>query len=394
MAFTPPLSHTDATRHIDAWLAQALEQGASDLHFESTPAQFQIRCRVDGKLHLLATPSLDVRDSVLSRLKVLARMDIAEKRLPQDGRIRHTVGHQDIDLRVSSLPTVLGEKIVLRLLPATDTLPNFAALGLHAGDASTLANALKKAHGLILFTGPTGSGKTMSLYSCLNHINSHDINICTVEDPCEIRLEGINQTAVNDKIHLTFANCLRALLRQDPDVLMVGEIRDSETAKIATQAAQTGHLVLSTLHAIDAPGAITRLRFMGVESFNIASRLTLVVAQRLVRRLCEHCKQPLTPSELAGHCLNKENPSFKHSVFFKPVGCSRCTLGYRGRIGIFQLMHLTPDLQHHVAQAASEQALCNLAQQQGMRTLIQDGWLKAQQGLTSIEEISHLGTDV
>ena len=370
-------SPSDATRHIDQWLAQALHMGASDLHFETTPTQFRIRFRIDGKLHIVATPPQHLRDAVLSCLKVMARLDIGERRLPQDGRFRHPVGAQHIDLRVSSLPTLQSEKIVLRVLNHHHTLPSFEALGLQTNDANVLQKALHKAHGMVLFTGATGSGKTLSLNSCLNLLNQADINISTVEDPCEIRLEGINQTAVNDKINLSFANCLRALLRQDPDVLMVGEIRDSETARIATQAAQTGHLVLSTLHANDAPAAITRLQFMGIESFNIASGLSLVVAQRLIRLLCEACKK-----------------ADSHTASYTAVGCALCTQGYKDRGGVFQLMPITPRLQHLIAQDASDIDLNEAAQHEGMRTLLQDGWDKVTQGITSAQELTALSVDV
>lgn len=381
---------TAAVQHLDRWLLQALELGASDLHFETTPSQFRIRFRIDGKLHLIATPPMHLRDPVLSRLKILARMDIAEKRLPQDGRIQQTLAGQTIDLRVSSLPTVLGEKIVLRVLNHDSKLPTFHELGLQLGDAQTLEQALHKTHGMVLFTGATGSGKTLSLYSCLHRLNQQDLNISTVEDPCEIRLPGINQTSVNEKIGLDFAHCLRALLRQDPDVLMVGEIRDTATARIAMQAAQTGHRVLSTLHANDAPSAITRLKLMGVEPFTIASGVRLIVAQRLLRRLCPACKQVLSAQEQAQRLTGKDFLPVSPNPIFKAVGCVQCVQGYKGRIGVFQLMPVTSHLQALIAAHADDQQLLSVAQQAGMSSLQQDAWLKVQQGLTSLDELETL----
>jgi type IV pilus assembly protein PilB len=381
---------TAAVQHLDRWILQALELGASDLHFETTPSQFRIRFRIDGKLHLIATPPMHLRDPVLSRLKILARMDIAEKRLPQDGRIQQTLAGRTIDLRVSSLPTVLGEKIVLRVLNHDSKLPTFHELGLQLGDAQTLEQALHKTHGMVLFTGATGSGKTLSLYSCLHRLNQQDLNISTVEDPCEIRLPGINQTSVNEKIGLDFAHCLRALLRQDPDVLMVGEIRDTATARIAMQAAQTGHRVLSTLHANDAPSAITRLKLMGVEPFTIASGVRLIVAQRLLRRLCPACKQVLSAQEQAQRLTGKYFLPTSPNPIFKAVGCVQCVQGYKGRIGVFQLMPVTSHLQALIAAHADDQQLLSVAQQAGMASLQQDAWLKVQQGLTSLDELETL----
>ena len=299
----------NAIKTLDELLHQALLQGTSDIHFESGEDFFRVRFRIDGLLRVADMPSLSLRDAVVSRLKVLARMDIAEKRLPQDGRIQYPHLDQIIDLRVSSLPTLHGEKIVVRILNFSRERPGLAALGYEPDDRAKLVQAIGQPHGLILMTGPTGSGKTLSLYSCLELLNRTEINVCTVEDPSEIHLPGANQVNIHERAGLTFANTLRALLRQDPDVIMVGEIRDLETAEIAIQAAQTGHLVLSTLHTNDAPGTLARLRHMGVAAFNIAASVTLITAQRLVRRLCEHCKHPLDAEQMEGALQKQTNES-------------------------------------------------------------------------------------
>lgn len=387
-----------ATKILDGLLHQALSLGASDVHFESGEDFFRTRFRIDGLLRIAATPALTVRDAMISRIKVLARMDIAEKRLPQDGRIQYPYLDQLIDLRVSSLPTLHGEKIVVRILNFSRERPDLVALGYEPDDRVKLIQALNRPHGLILMTGPTGSGKTLSLYSCLELLNRTEVNISTVEDPSEIHLPGANQVNINERAGLSFATTLRALLRQDPDVIMVGEIRDLETAEIAIQAAQTGHLVLSTLHTNDAPGTLARLRHMGVAAFNVAASVSLVTAQRLVRRLCEQCKQPLPAHEIDFFFqnLNQADQSAipahmrAQANLNYAVGCNACDKGYKGRIGLYQVMPVNETLRALIMRDSDAQTLAAQAAQDGLRTLRQAGWLKVLQGITSIEEVMAL----
>jgi type IV pilus assembly protein PilB len=392
---TPPDS---AVKTLDELLHQALEQGASDVHFESGEDSFRTRFRIDGLLRVAAKPPLALRDAIMSRLKVLARMDIAEKRVPQDGRIQYPYLEQLIDLRVSSLPTLHGEKIVVRILNFSRERPGLAALGYEPDDRAKLVQTLGQPHGLILMTGPTGSGKTLSLYSCLDLLNRTEVNICTVEDPSEIHLPGANQVNINDRAGLTFATTLRALLRQDPDVIMVGEIRDLETAEIAIQAAQTGHLVLSTLHTNDAPGTLARLRHMGVPAFNVAASVSIITAQRLVRRLCEHCKRPMDAGEidfffssLSTQDQRTIPPHIRAQTHpYKAIGCEACDKGYKGRIGIYQVMPISDAMQALIMSDCDAQTLAKQAASEGVRTLRQAGWLKVLQGITSAEEVMAL----
>ena len=392
---TPP---DTAVKTLDDLLNQALFQGASDIHLESGEDFFRARFRIDGLLRLAATPAMTLRDAIVSRLKVLARMDIAEKRLPQDGRIQYPFQGQTIDLRVSSLPTLHGEKIVVRILNFSRERPGLAALGYEPDDRAKLVQAIAQPHGLILMTGPTGSGKTLSLYSCLELLNRTEVNISTVEDPSEIHLPGANQVNINERAGLTFATTLRALLRQDPDVIMVGEIRDFETAEIAIQAAQTGHLVLSTLHTNDAPGTLARLRHMGVAAFNVAASIRLITAQRLVRRLCEHCKQPMNEVEIdfffrtLGKRDKQAITSHMHTAAspYKAIGCEACDKGYKGRIGLYQVMPISDAIQTLIMRDSDTQALAAHAALEGVRTLRQAGWMKVWQGITSVEEVMAL----
>lgn len=379
-----------AVNLIDNMLDQGLMRGASDIHFECGKDIFRVRFRIDGLLHIVATPAVQLRDAIVSRLKVLARMDIAEKRIPQDGRIQYAYKSEIIDLRVSSLPTVHGEKVVVRIMNFNRIRPDLNNLGYEADDQLKLREAIARPHGLILMTGPTGSGKTSSLYSCLDLINRTDINLATVEDPAEIQLAGANQVTINEKAGLTFANALRALLRQDPDVIMIGEIRDLETAEIAIQASQTGHLVLSTLHTNDAPSSLARLRHMGIPSFHVAASLTLVTAQRLIRRLCDRCKVPLSKWE--AEKLQDTLPPQAGSTdnVFKALGCQVCDKGYKGRIGLFQVMPVSAAMQGLILQEAPTQALSAQAAQEGVRSLRQAGWLKILQGVTSMDEVMAL----
>jgi type IV pilus assembly protein PilB len=311
---------------------------------------------------------------MVSRIKVLARIDIAEKRLPQDGRMQFLHKGQTVDVRVSSLPTVHGEKMVLRLLHFNQERPTLSALGFAAQDETQLLQAISRPHGMVLVTGPTGSGKTLSLYSCLEHINREDVNVSCVEDPCEIYLPGANQVSIHERAGLTFASALRALLRQDPDVIMLGEIRDAETAEIAIQAAHTGHLVLSTLHTNDAPSTLERLGHMGIAPFQVASSVHLVVAQRLVRRLCVHCKKP----------------SMDQPAVYEALGCALCDHGYKGRVGIYQVMPISTTLQQLILKGCDAITLNAQAQQEGMRSLRQAGWYKVLQGVTSAQEVLSL----
>jgi type IV pilus assembly protein PilB len=392
---TPP---DTAVKTLDDLLNQALIQGASDIHLESGEDFFRARFRVDGLLRLAATPAMTLRDAIVLRLKVLARMDIAEKRLPQDGRIQYPFQGQVIDLRVSSLPTLHGEKIVVRILNFSRERPGLAALGYEPDDLAKLVQAIEQPHGLILMTGPTGSGKTLSLYSCLELLNRTEINISTVEDPSEIHLPGANQVNINERAGLTFAATLRALLRQDPDVIMVGEIRDFETAEIAIQAAQTGHLVLSTLHTNDAPGTLARLRHMGIAAFNVAASVRLITAQRLVRRLCDRCKQQMNEVEIDFfiRTLSKRDKqaitSHMHTAASpcKAIGCDACEKGYKGRIGLYQVMPISDTMQALIMRDSDTQALAAHAALEGVRTLRQAGWMKVWQGITSAEEVMAL----
>ena len=366
-----------AVQQLDALFDRACELGASDMHFESGAESFRVRLRIDGRLQVVARPAVAVRDAMVSRIKVMARMDIAEKRLPQDGRIQFLHKGQSVDVRASSLPTVYGEKLVLRLLHFNQERPTLSALGFEAEDEALLLQAVSRSHGMVLVTGPTGSGKTLSLYSCLEHINREDINVSCVEDPCEIYLPGANQVSIHERAGLTFATALRALLRQDPDIIMVGEIRDAETAEIAIQAAHTGHLVLSTLHTNDAPSTLERLRHMGVAPFQVASSVHLVVAQRLVRRLCSHCKK-----------LSVDEPPI-----YKPSSCGLCDQGYKGCVGVYQVMPISSTLQQLILQGSDAITLSAQAQQEGMRTLRQAGWRKVLQGVTSAQEVLSLAPD-
>ena len=366
-----------AVQQLDRLLQHAMECGASDIHVESGGESFRVRFRIDGRLQVVAQPPLGVRDAMVSRIKVLARMDIAEKRLPQDGRLQFPFQGLTVDVRVSSLPTVHGEKMVLRLLNFHQERPTLSGLGFEAEDEALLLHAISRPHGMVLVTGPTGSGKTLSLYSCLERINREDINVSSVEDPCEIYLPGANQVSIHERAGLTFASALRALLRQDPDVIMVGEIRDAETAEIAIQAALTGHMVLSTLHTNDAPSTLERLRHLGVAPFQVASSVQLVVAQRLVRRLCVHCKKA---------CTDKPD-------IYQAHGCALCDQGYKGRVGIYQVMPISTTLRQLIAQGADAITLHTQAQQEGMRTLRQAGWRKVLQGVTSAQEVLSLTSD-
>ena len=370
-------------------LHQAVNMHASDLHFEPYEFNYRVRFRIDGELREMATPPVGLKDTLASRIKILSRLDIAEKRVPQDGRMKLAIGPgQIIDFRVSTLPTLFGEKIVIRILDPSATQMGVDVLGFEPEEKERLLNALRRPTGMVLVTGPTGSGKTVSLYTCLHLLNQPGVNISTAEDPSEINLPGVNQVNVNDKAGLTFAVALRAFLRQDPDIIMVGEIRDIETADIAIKAAQTGHLVLSTLHTNDAPTTLTRMRNMGIASFNIASSVMLITAQRLVRQLCIHCK---IPAEIPRATLIQAG--FKPAALdgswtpFRAQGCSVCNKGYKGRIGVHQVMPVSDEIQRIILRDGSAMEIAAQAELEGVRTLRQSGLLKVKLGSTSLEEI-------
>jgi type IV pilus assembly protein PilB len=390
------ISESNATALIDAVLREAIACRASDVHFESDADTFRVRLRIDGVLQVIATPPLGSRDTVLTRLKVLARMDIAEKRLPQDGRFSHTQEGTTIDLRVSSLPTLHGEKLALRVLDLQQTLPKLDALGYEPDQLAHLQQALQGNHGLLLMTGPTGSGKTLSLYSCLQTLNRTEVNIHTLEDPIEVRLPGVNQVQMHERSGLGFSSTLRAVLRQDPDVIMLGEIRDRETADIALQAAQTGHLVLSTLHTADAPSGLARLQHMGMATHHIAASVRLIVAQRLVRRLCWECREPLSADaqQRQLNALTEQDKRGLHPWLTSPThyraqGCAHCHGGYRGRVGVFQVMPVSLAMQALLFDNAPMHTLSEQAARESVRSLRRSGWVKVLQGMTTLDEIMH-----
>ena len=379
-------------RYIQKVLLDAINEGASDVHFEPYEKYYRIRFRTDGILREVAQPPLVLKEKIASRIKVISRLDISEKRIPQDGRMKLVLSkNKAIDFRVSTLPTLHGEKIVMRILDASSAMLGIDALGYDPDQKELLMAAIGRPYGMILVTGPTGSGKTVSLYTCLNILNKAGVNISTAEDPAEINLPGINQVNIHDKAGLTFAFALRAFLRQDPDIIMVGEIRDLETAEISVKAAQTGHLVLSTLHTNDAPTTLTRLANMGVPPFNIASSVILITAQRLARRLCV-CKKPVAvPTEAllqAGFAEEELDGSWQ---LYGPVGCDRCKgSGYKGRVGIYQVMPISDEMQRIIMTNGNSLELSEQARKEGVRDLRQSGLQKVKQGVTSLEEV--LGT--
>ena len=386
---SPGTEDAPVVTYLDQVLAEAVKLRASDLHFEPFEHSYRVRLRVDGELREIPAPARALKDKLASRIKVLSQLDIAEKRMPQDGRMKlQRPQGPALDLRVSTLPTLFGEKVVIRILSPDASGLDINDLGYEDEEQSRLLNAIRQPHGMVLVTGPTGSGKTQSLYACLNVLNAPQVNIATVEDPCEIHLPGVNQVNVHDKAGLTFAVALRAFLRQDPDVLMVGEVRDLETADIAIKAAQTGHLVLSTLHTHDAPSALSRLRNMGIAPYNIVSSVALITAQRLVRRLCPHCKQAteIEPQWLRDAGLpDRFWPTAMKA--YSPVGCDQCHQGFNGRIGIFQVMPISDVIADLILQEASTSTIAAQAQREGVLTLRQSGLRKVVQGITSLQEV-------
>jgi len=376
-------------KFLHKMLIDAFNMRASDLHFEPYEHQYRVRFRVDGELREIASPPVAIKDKLASRIKVISRMDISEKRVPQDGRMKLKIGpDRVIDFRVSTLPTLFGEKIVIRILDPSSAKLGIDALGYEPEEKERLLNAISRPYGMVLVTGPTGSGKTVSLYTCLNILNKPGVNISTAEDPSEINLPGVNQVNMNEKAGLTFAVALKAFLRQDPDVIMVGEIRDLETADISIKAAQTGHLVLSTLHTNDAPTTLTRMMNMGIPTFNIASSVILITAQRLARRLCATCKVPLdVPRKALLEAGYKPEDLDGTWTPYKPVGCSACNNGYKGRVGIYQVMPITEEIQRIILRGGSALDIAQQASKEGVRSLRESGLLKVKLGLTSLEEV-------
>jgi type IV pilus assembly protein PilB len=381
---------------VNLMLVQAIKDRASDIHIEPFEKQLRLRYRVDGTLYDSTAPPKALQSAIASRIKIMSNLDIAERRLPQDGRFRIKLAGREVDLRVSVLPTVHGEKIVMRVLDKGSLGMNLDALGLSADELQKFKNAIDAPHGMLLMTGPTGSGKTSTLYAVLTQLNTADVNIVTVEDPVEYQMLGVNQVQVRSEIGLTFAGGLRSILRQDPDIVMVGEIRDSETADIAVKAALTGHLVLSTLHTNDAPGAITRMVDMGIEPFLVSSSVLMVCAQRLVRKICPHCKEGITVPEDVMTRLGLKKEDLSSNTFYHGRGCTRCKeTGFLGRIAILEVLPITEALREQILHSTSSKTIKDLALQEGMKTLRMAGLEKAKAGLTSLDEVLRVtGSDV
>ncbi|MGD9250123.1 MAG: type II secretion system ATPase GspE [Desulfobacterales bacterium] len=374
-------------RLVNNIISQSAKARASDIHIEPSREQIKVRYRIDGVLYDLLTPPKHIQSALISRIKVMAKLDIAEKRLPQDGRFDVKIGNTEIDVRVSTIPTAAGERVVMRLLNKTSALLDITDLGVSANQMSQLKRLVAAPNGIILVTGPTGSGKTTSLYAVLSHINTPDINIITVEDPVEYQIDGINQIQVNPKIGLTFASGLRSIVRQDPDVILVGEIRDRETAEIAVQSALTGHMVYSTLHTNDSPSAITRLVDIGIEPFLISSSVNAVIAQRLVRMLCPDCREPGHYGPAAFSRIGLDAQAAAEGTIYQPKGCENCVqTGYRGRLGIFEFMIMSPTLKNLILEAFDAGAIKSQAIEEGMITLQQDANHKVLAGITSVDE--------
>ncbi len=384
------VENSPVVRYLQKILLDAIMLGASDIHIEPYEKFFRVRYRVDGELQEIVQPPMDLREPIASRIKVISKLDISEKRIPQDGRMKLLLSNQKtIDFRVSTLPTLYGEKVVLRILDSSNVKLGIEMLGYEPDQQEQLLNAINRPYGMILVTGPTGSGKTVSLYSCLNILNQPGVNISTAEDPAEIQLPGVNQVNVNEKAGLTFAAALRSFLRQDPDIVMVGEIRDFETADIAIKAAQTGHLVMSTLHTNDAPTTLTRLANMGVPAFSIASSVILITAQRLARKLCDKCKKPIDlPHNILLSAGFRESEIDGSWQPYGAVGCPVCKkTGYKGRVGVYEVMPISDELREIIMREGTSLELAAQAQREGIRNLRQSGLVKVKNGVTSLEEI-------
>jgi general secretion pathway protein E len=381
-------SDAPVIRLVNLMFSQAVRDNASDIHIEPYQNSLKIRQRLDGILYDMLSPPKHVQSALISRIKIMANLNIAEKRLPQDGRIELKVGNKDVDIRVSTLPTSFGERVVLRLLDKSSVLITLTELGMPDDRFIPFTEQIKAANGIVLVTGPTGSGKTTTLYAALTSINNTDINIITIEDPVEYRISGIGQVQVNPKINLTFASGLRSIVRQDPDVILIGEIRDTETAEIAIQSALTGHLVFSTLHTNDAASAITRLVDMGVEPFLLSSSINAILAQRLVRIICPHCREAYTPDREALLKLGVTPDDDSIQQVYRGKGCAKCHhTGYKGRCGIFELLLMDREMKHLILQTANADEIKELAIKNGMITLRHDGAMKVFQGITTIEEV-------
>ena len=376
-------------KFLQKMLLDAFSMRASDLHFEPFEHTYRVRFRVDGELREMASPPVAIKEKLAARIKVISKLDISEKRVPQDGKMKLKIGpDRVIDFRVSTLPTMFGEKIVIRILDPSSAKLGIDALGYEPEEKARLLDAISRPYGMVLVTGPTGSGKTVSLYTCLNILNKPGVNIATAEDPAEITLPGVNQVSMNEKAGMTFSVALKAFLRQDPDIIMVGEIRDLETADISIKAAQTGHLVLSTLHTNDAPTTLTRMRNMGIAPFNIASSVILITAQRLARRLCPNCKSPADiPRETLVDAGFTEDDVDGSWTPYRPVGCSMCNNGYKGRVGIYQVMPITEEIQRIILRDGSALEIAAQAESEGVRSLRQSGLHKVKLGMTSLEEV-------
>ncbi|ASP40884.1 type IV-A pilus assembly ATPase PilB [Bacterioplanes sanyensis] len=381
-------------KFINKMLLDAVKQGSSDLHFEPYEKRYRVRYRTDGVLHEVASPPVNLAGKIAARLKVMSQMDISERRIPQDGRIKMKISkNRAIDFRVNTLPTLFGEKIVLRILDPSSAQLGIDMLGYEPEQKKLYMDALHKPQGMILVTGPTGSGKTVSLYTGLNILNVEGTNISTAEDPVEINLEGINQVNVSAKVGLDFAAALRSFLRQDPDVVMVGEIRDLETASIAIKAAQTGHLVLSTLHTNSAAETLTRLANMGVPAFNIATSVTLIIAQRLARRLCKSCKKPANIPKEALYEAGFTDALLAEAEIYQPVGCSECSDGYKGRVGIYEVVRITDSISRIIMENGNSIQISDAARKEGFNDLRTSALMKVAQGVTSLEEANRVTTD-
>jgi len=392
---TADVDDTPIVRFVNKVLLDAINKGASDIHFEPYEKSFRVRFRQDGVLHEIAAPPASLAVRVAARLKVMSRLDISERRIPQDGRMKMVLSkNRAIDFRINTCPTLFGEKIVCRILDPSSAKMGIDALGYEAEQKELYLEALNSPYGMILVTGPTGSGKTVSLYTGLNILNTEDRNISTAEDPCEINLPGVNQVNVYPKVGLTFASALRAFLRQDPDVIMVGEIRDLETAEIAIKAAQTGHLVLSTLHTNDAPQTLTRLANMGVPPFNIASSVSLIIAQRLARRLCTQCKKPedIPKETLINEGFNEKDVK-KGFTIYGPIGCDQCVNGYKGRVGIYQVVKVSDKMGKIIMEGGNSMQLADQAKEEGFADLRESGLKKIIEGTTSLEEVNRVTKD-
>ncbi len=394
LASTSEMDETPVVRFVNKMLLDAIRRGASDIHIETYEKQFRVRFRMDGVLSEIANPPLNLAPKIIARIKVMSRMDISERRIPQDGRMKVQISKKRaMDFRVNTCPTLYGEKIVMRLLDPSSAKLGIDALGYDDHQKQLYLDALAKPYGMILVTGPTGSGKTVSLYTGLNILNTPDRNISTAEDPAEINLPGVNQVNVQPKIGLDFAATLRAFLRQDPDVIMVGEIRDLETAEIAVKAAQTGHLVLSTLHTNDGPQTLTRLANMGIPPYNIASSVSLIIAQRLARRLCPHCRQI---DDLPRAALLEEGfreDELDSLKIYKAAGCDKCTGGYKGRVGIFQVMPISDEMGRLIMENGNAIQLADQARKEGIKDLRESGLDKVREGITSLEEVNRVTKD-